>query len=342
MLSPNEVLAQSKAAFGQWEQKWRDHAKENGEFYHKYLKNSHKDLLYNEAGKTFLCIAYAPSFEDNIDVLVEHKDNPAIVMGCVDKCLGDLLRHEIKPKYVFLADAGISYEQWCEPYLDQIEGIYLISNITANPKWAKGWHENGGQVYFYVNKDNIQSEEIFSQIANYKEVIPASSNVGNSVLVFSTQLLGAVEYLLVGYDYCFGKEDNYYAFNDSDKRYWMSHTIAVDGIGRIVNTSQNLLFSAKWLTDFYKGYLMIKGFQAWNCSGKGILSFPQADLRKKLEGARITKLNKEQKDRIVNDRMESVVVTEAKDLEKAVNELQVNHVIINHLSHDTLRLLEAV
>ena len=339
MLSPDEVLKQSQAAMGQWESKWKEQAKINGELYHSKFKNSHKDLLYKEAGKTFLCVAYAPSFEDNIELLKKHKDNPAIVIGCVDKCLGDMVKHGITPKYVFLADAGIDYEKWCEPYLESTKDITLVCNITTNPKWPANWK---GDVFFYVNKDNIESEKIFSEISNFHETIPASSNVGNSVLVFATQLLGADEYLLLGYDYCFGAEDNYYAFNDNDKRYWMSHTIAIDNIGRVVNTSQNLLFSARWLSDFYTGYLMKKGIRAFNCSGKGILHFPQCSLKAKLDGAGIRKLTKENKQQIINARMKSVVVQTPEDLTDAIEKLNVNHAVINHLDQQTIELLEAI
>ncbi len=338
-LSPEEVLKQSRAALGQWEEKWKEQARINGELYHSKLKNSHKELLHTEAGKTFLCIAHGPSLEDNIDLLKEYKDNPAIVIGCVDKCFGDLVLNGIQPKYVFLADAGISYEDWCEPYLEHTKDSILMCNITTNPKWPANWK---GKIYFYLNKDNIESEKIFGEVANFHETVPASSNVGNSVLVISTQLLGADEYLLLGYDYSFGDGDNYYAFKDSNKRWWMSHSIAVDNIGRVVNTSQNLLFSARWLTDFYTGFMLPQGMRAFNCSGKGILHFPQADLKSKLDGAKVRKLSSQEKQNIVQTKLQSRIVQTPEELNDAVENLNVNHVVINYLDDATINLLEAI
>ncbi|MHA1866630.1 MAG: 6-hydroxymethylpterin diphosphokinase MptE-like protein, partial [Candidatus Heimdallarchaeaceae archaeon] len=145
ILTPEEVLAQSKNAFNQWENIWREHAKRNGEWYRK-LQTSHQDLLFCGIGKTLLCIGFAPSFEDKIDIIKKYKTD-AIDIACVDKAYGVLLDNNIKPDFVFIADAGISYERWCEPWVEKTYDITLIANITSNPKWVENWR---GPIYFYV------------------------------------------------------------------------------------------------------------------------------------------------------------------------------------------------
>jgi len=293
-LSEQEVLAQSRAAMAQWQQTWDANSAENGKRY-KADGNSHQDLLFAGAGKTMLCIGLGPSFEHKIDIIKKYcVDNPAVEIGCVDKAFGLLLDHGVKAKYVFIADAGIGPE-WIEPYMDKTEGVNLIANVNANPAWTLPWK---GKVYFFVNKDNIQTEVRYSGISGCYEQIPASSNVGNTVLVFSTQILGYDQYILVGYDYCWYDSDNYYAFNDSVKRYWMRHMTIIDPFGNIGNTSQNLYFSARWLKDFHDIQLKHHRIKAYNCSGQGVLEIPLASLERKLKSAKVRNMSDNEKQRI--------------------------------------------
>lgn len=333
MLSEQEVLNQSRSAFRQWGETWDKHARINGEI-HKEQGTSHRDLLYSGAGKTALCIANGPSFEDKIGMIKKYEDNIDII--CVDKCFGKLLENGIKPKYVFLADAGISYEKYCKPY--DTSGICLITNVTANVEWTQNWE---GKIYFYVNKDNIKTEERYSAISGCYDSIPASSNVGNSVVVFSTQIMGYDKYILLGYDYCWGPEDKYYAFEDNDKRYWMSHINMIDKIGRLVYTSNNLVFSARWMGDFVNNVLRPRGIKIVDCSGKGILSMQTGDLEKHLGDAEIRKLNDLDKQRIVKSRMEQEIIRsdtpdKSKLLNDALKNLTVTDIIINYIPDEVV------
>lgn len=327
-LTPDEVLAQSRAAYGQWAPQWREHARINGE---KYKKdgNSQQDLLFIGAGKSLVCIANGSSLEDHIETL--QNKNEAVDIVCCDKVLGNLLDHQIKPQYVILADANISYKDWLEPWVDQTEDIILISSICANPEWTLNWK---GPVFFYVNKDNIESEKEFSQISGCHEFIPASSNVGNTVVVFSVQIFGYDEYLLIGYDYGWGDNDNYYAFTDGVKRHWMKHAHGVDCRGEIVNTSQNLIFSSRWLSDYFMSMSQQMGVRIYNCSGRGILNMPPANLKRKLKIAKYRELSTQEKDMIINKRMKTIVINKDEGTTKLNEVLQtknVAQVIVNYL-----------
>lgn len=336
-LSKKEVLEQSRSAMDQWGPTWAEHAKQNGELYKK-IGTSHKDLLFNGAGRSLLCIANAPSFKNNIDLLVKYKDTTKVDIACVDKCMSMLLDNGIKPLYVFIADAGISYEDWCEPYIEHTEDIVLISNITANPKWAANWK---GPVFFHVNKDNIESEKIYMEISGCMEIIPASSNVGNTVIVFSTQVLGYDSYCLLGYDLCWGDDEDYYATGDSVKRHWMKHLAIVDNIGRLVNTSQNLFFSARWLQDFYD--FQAGRMRIYNCSGQGLLNIPKLSLEKVLNGATVRKLDDKEKEKIIQARMCQIVVTKdggPNELNEVIKNTNVATVVVNHIPQEVIEWLE--
>jgi hypothetical protein len=329
MLGMNEVLDQSKAAYGQWKDTWDKHAIKNGKLLKK-LGTSQQDILFIGAGRTLICCATGPSFFDQIEDLKIKND--AIDIACVDKCFGTLLDHDIKPEYVFIADAGIDYEKWCKPWIDKTKDIILFANVTANTEWTHNWK---GPIYFYVNKDNIETEKIYSKLSGCYELIPASSNVGNTVVVFAKQNFCYDEYLLMGYDFCWGDDDYYYAFEDNNKRYWMGHAIATDGEGRLIKTSQNLLFSARWLSDFY--LMNIKNIpktKLFKTSMKGILAMPYRNLKKVIKTIKERELSEQEKNIILQKRIKKVSLF-AKDgeekLKQLVKELAVAQVDIYHV-----------
>ena len=205
MLKPDEVMAQSKAAMAQWGPTWESHATKNGELFRK-LGHTHKELLFKGAGKIIVVVGMGPSLEHQIETLKKYHDNPAVEIMCVDKAMGFLLKHGIKPDYVNIADAGIDYERWCKPYIEQTRDINLICNMTANPEWSHNWRYNQekNNIWFYINRDNIQSEKIYSAISGCNDMIHAGSNVGNSCVIFSASVLAHEEILLLGFDFGLG------------------------------------------------------------------------------------------------------------------------------------------
>ena len=248
-LSAKEILNQSNNTLGQWLPLWEAQARENSETI-KRSGTSHKDLVMRGTGKTLICVAMGASLEKHIGTLKEYSRTPGLEIACVDKAFSVLMENGITPDYVFIADGKVSYEKYCEPWIDKTEHINLISNATANPKWGANWK---GKTYWYVNKDNIKSEVTLADISGCHECIPASSNVGNTVVVFALQVLNYDRYLLVGYDFCWSADGNYYAYDwAEDKRAYMRHMDIVSSDCQMVHSSQNLQFSARWLTDFLR------------------------------------------------------------------------------------------
>ena len=335
-LSEKEVLEQSRSAFRQWCDVWDSHAVRNGETM-RARGITQKQLAFVGAGKTLLCIANGPSFEQHMDIIKRYQNN--VDIACVDKCFPALMNNGIKPNYVFLADAGMDYAKYAEPY-DQTD-VLLICNVTSNPEWAEKW---AGPVSFYVNKDNIKTEERYSKISGCTEMIPASSNVGNSVIVFGTQVFGYDEYLLTGYDYCWFSDSNYYAFEDSVKRYWMNHLSIIDCNGDIASTSQNLLFSARWMGDFYANVATRFGLRMFNCSGRGILTMPRGNLERRLKRATRRALTADEHSNIVRSKIAQVVITsnmpdKQERLNQALSKLAVTDVIINYIPPEAMAWL---
>ena len=164
--------------------------------------------------------------------------------------------------------------------------------------------------------------------------------MGNTVVVFAAQVLGYDEYLLLGYDYCWGDKDNYYAFKDSEKRYRMKHINLVDLSGRLVNTSQNLLFSSRWLSDYYSKILRHQT-RIYNCSGQGILRIPEANLIKKLKNAKIRQLHPVEKHNIMQSKKKQKEINSntpenEKKLLNILKTYNIANIIINYIPQEAI------
>lgn len=279
ILTVKEVEQQSNEVFGQFGEKWKKYARINVRLPHE----SSEALMNCGVGKYMVCAAMGESLEEKIEVLRKYRYKYDIVT--CDKGFGVLMENGIKPDFVMICDSNIPF-RWLEKYIDDTEGIKLLCTPYANIEWTTVWK---GKRYYYVSKDAIQTEAIFQEIFGEEtRIIPASSNVSNAMLVYFLTLdgsqpinWGAYErYFLVGYDYGWRPTGKYYAFSDpKPKRYYMSHRTMLDINHDPFFSSENLIFSAKWMYS----YLSVFKSPVMNCSNRGILDITRyADLEKEL------------------------------------------------------------
>lgn len=281
-LSYKDVKKQSQAVFNQFGQsKWIPFAKENARHPNRRDPNELRNI---GAGRTLVSVAMGASLESRVDTIKKYRGK-ADIITC-DKGFRELMARGIKPDYVMLCDCNILWPKW-GPKEEDTEGVALIATPYANVTWTRRWR---GPVYFYVNRDAIDSQDTFLEIMGPKtRTIPASSNVSNAQFVFMTgadeKSLGAnfsgyEKFLLVGYDYCYRPDQNYYAWaNPKPKRFYMNHETMLDTDGRLVFSSSNLIFSARWLRQYIQTYRL----HAVNCNEGGLLEIPRGDLQKELE-----------------------------------------------------------
>lgn len=267
MLDYKAVKHQSQEVFKNFEKKWKAHSEINCK-----LSFEHPDKFRNIGlGKNMVFVAMGASLEKDIESLAKYQDRVDIM--CCDKAFGKLMEHGIKPKYVMLADANVSLE-WAKKWIDHTGDVCLISTVYANPEWTTAWK---GPRTFYINKDAIGSEKNFMPMWGDKmRIIPASSNVSNAMVVFMLgcddnlriNYAGYQNYYLTGFDYSWEPDGNYYAFeNPIAKRHYMNHRTFIDGQKNICHTSENLIFSAKWLMQYIDTFKI----PVVNCSGRGLL-----------------------------------------------------------------------
>jgi hypothetical protein len=267
-MNEDMIRAQSEAAYKQWAPQWRAQA----EAHKNYPMKSLLDLENIGVGKAVLCVANGYSFEENIETIKKYQHNVDI-MAC-DKTMGHLLDHGITPKYVMVCDANVDFERYCEKWKDQLTGTILLANVCGNPKWAK---ENWKDVYFFINKDILESEKEFAQISGCQNFIPAGTNVSNAMVVMLTQsdnsgrknFFGYDKILLIGYDYSWRFDGKYYAFNeDGDgKDNYMRHIYTTTSDASFAYTSGNLAFSAQWFEMYIRSF----NLPVVQCSPKSIL-----------------------------------------------------------------------
>lgn len=280
-LTSDDIRKQSLTVWNtQGEKIWIPNATENA----KLERRDPTELEHSGIGKYCVLVAMGPSLEENIDTLKKYRDKVDIV--CCDKAFVPLMDHGIKPNFVMTADASIPYK-YIETRRRDTEGVCLIATPYANPVWTSMWK---GPRYFYVNQDAIESERFFKPILkNRYRTIPASSNISNAMLVFWTECNltknanwgGYESYLLVGYDYAWEPAGNYYAWdNPIPKRYYMNHMTAIDYTRKVIFSSANLEFSAKWMIDYIAAF----NLPVVNCSNRGLLSISsQSNLEEELK-----------------------------------------------------------
>lgn len=280
VLSGEDVRKQSEQVFSQFGNKWKLFAR----FNNKLERKNVNELRNTGIGKYLLMVAMGESLEGHIEMIKKYRDRFDICT--CDKGFGTLLEHGIKADYVVICDCNIPF-RWFKKYVDQTEGVKLISTLYASPRWTSRWK---GDKYFFVNRDAIKTEKNFVGYFKPEELrtIPAGSNVSNAMVCFWTgsdenqnvNWGGYEKYILTGYDYSWRHDGNYYAFaNPTPKRYYMNHHTIVDIAGTQCLSSTNLMFSAKWLYS----YVTTFGLPVVNCSGRGILDINKADMKETLE-----------------------------------------------------------
>jgi len=269
MPTTEEVTKQSESAYNQWCVQWREHAKYNS----KHEMKSFNDFSNTGVGKPCLLVANGYSFEKYLEYIPKDVD-----IMCCDKTLGHLIKRGIKPKYCMIADANVDEKEYLLPYKDQLQDTYAFINVCGNTKWPELGNWKG--VYFFVNKDVLHSELEFSKLSGCTNMIAAGTNVSNGMLISLTQCddhgprnaFGYDCYLLIGYDYSWRYGGKYYAFDNegNGKSNYMRHINLYDNKNNYCYTSNNLLFSAKWLDQYIKTY----NLPVVQCSEETILSLP--------------------------------------------------------------------
>lgn len=270
MMNQSAIYKQSINAYNQWKHLWRA----NATFHKDFEMKSLDDFEFNGVGKACVLVANGYTYEKNIETLKKHQDNVDII-AC-DKTIGSLIDNGITPDYCIVCDASVNYEKYLKPWKDKLSNTVLFSNVCGNTEWTNidGWKDR----YFFINRDVLKSEVEFEKLSGCPNAIPAGTNVSNAMIVFMTQsdndgrknFFGYDKILLIGFDYCWMPDGNYYAFDKygDGKSNYMRHCYVRANNGEYAYTSSNLLFSAQW----GQKYITTFGLPAIQCGEESILT----------------------------------------------------------------------
>jgi len=270
-MNDQSIRAQSNAAYKQWAEQWRKHAAIHSSFEQKPLHNFENTGV----GRTVLCVANGYSFEEEIETIKRNQHNVDIL--CCDKTLGHLLDNGIVPAFCMVCDANVDFSKYMEKWKDQLSKTVLFINVCANPEWSR--NGNWKDIYFFVNKDIIDSHLEFSKLSGSKNFLPAGTNVSNAMVILLTQsdndgrknFFGYDKIALIGYDYSWKFSGKYYAFDKDGggKDKYMRHAYLVSGTGEFCYTSGNLTFSRDWLHK----YVTTFNLPVVQCAKDSVLQF---------------------------------------------------------------------
>ena len=155
---------------------------------------------------------------------------------------------------------------------------------------------------FYVNKDGIRTHKIFEEHFNYDELkgereaflLPAATNVANTAYIIASLLLEYRNIFLCGFDYSFDIGGQYYGtatYNDlhrdnkKTKKKFDNHITILGIDNKLTQTSNSMVFSAKWLMGAIHGITKAKKINTVNLTGRGILQIPLQAKIKEVENA---------------------------------------------------------
>lgn len=255
-MNKEQIIAHSKAAYGQWAKQWRENAHQHKGF----TDGSFEDFRHSGIGKAALLVANGYSFEENIETIKKYKDNVDVI-AC-DKTLGHLLDHGIEPYICIVCDANVSFEKYLAKWKDKLQNTILFNNVCGNPRWTK--EGNWKKIYTFVNEDVLGSEKEFMAISGCKNKVTAGTNVSNMMIVLMVQannqrnqnLFSYDKLILIGFDYSWRHDGGYYAFdyNGDGKRFYMRHSIALANGGKLIYSSNNLSASASWAKLYVENF----------------------------------------------------------------------------------------
>lgn len=320
-IDDNSTRVQSLAAYNQWCVQWREHAK----IHSKYPMKNFNDFVNIGVGKAVVAVANGASLESEIEIIKEYQDNIDIL--CCDKTLGHLISNGIRPTYCIVCDANVDYEKYLKPFENELKDTILFTNVCANPLWTdKEWKDR----YFFVNKDVLNSEIEFSKISGCKNIIVAGTNVSNAMIILLTQcnekgrdnFFGYDKIILVGFDYCWTANGNYYAFDKrgNGKHNYMRHLTSITNDGSYCYTSSNLEYSCSWLAKYFNVY---KNF-IFQTSKKSILNLGKTYNLKDIIGYNYKSFDRENLQNLT--RLKQLAIKQLKEIDTQISTIAKDHV----------------
>jgi hypothetical protein len=233
------------------------------------------DFFEKGAGKAAIIIGASPALTRQIDQLKElQKDSDFILIG-ISAGIRYLLQNGIRPDYTFISDSSDKMLQWFEG-IEDVSGMWLCADITANLKAVDLWREKGGKVKYHAVYSAIKSldhkiAKWYRPLNGTGDFLPSLSSQYNSAVTFAFQVLNSEVLIFVGNELSFpsadGKKDRYYVDRADEKDHWIRKP-HIDIYGKAVYTTF-MFYQMKLVLEDYLGRISGAGY-FFNATEAGI------------------------------------------------------------------------
>lgn len=235
--------------------RWFENLNEN----HKNYKEhgwAAQALQGKHQGKTAVMLGASPAVTKQFDLLKNLQHDPDFVMVGITSGLENLLKNDIKPKYVMVADASPRLKRFWENIdMAQTKDITLIANICANPEIIKLWKGDVKFVALWTNIEKLDKkiQKKYQPTNGTGDMFPSLSSQYNFGTAFSYLVLECPIIIFVGNELSFpsddSEKDTYYPDRKDHKDKWKRGT-HIDIYGKTVYTIYMFLALKYALEDF--------------------------------------------------------------------------------------------
>lgn len=230
-----------------------------------------EDLMDAHKGKTSILLGASPAIRKQIEDIKELQQDPDFVLIGISSGLQYLFDNDIKPKYVFIADADPMVKRFWETLdYSKTRDITLISNISTTPELIRKWQ---GPLKFLgiwttIKKLDHKFRKWFPNMNGNNEFFFGLMSQYNTAAAMAFTVFGTKILIFVGNEFGFkDREATYYA-DRSDLKDKFIRKPHIDIYGNVYYTNYGLL-SLKLILEDFLGKLAGDGW-FFNCTEAGI------------------------------------------------------------------------
>jgi hypothetical protein len=255
---------------GYYERLWLENAKANKLLIKRYgwaseaLQGKHK-------GKTSVLLGASPAIKKQIGKLKALREDPDFIFMGVSSGLEFLLKNDLHPHYMMVADADPETERfWLNVDFEQTKDITLIANICTHPYILSKWK---GDIKFLaiwttIKKLDRKFAKWFAPIngcGHYFAGLLSQYNTGVAVVytILETEIV-----IFVGNEFSFQTEKETYYVDRKDLKDKWGRKPHIDIYGKTVYTN-HMLMSLKITLEDFIGKISGLGWFL-NCTEAGI------------------------------------------------------------------------
>lgn len=222
--------------------------------------------------KATVVMGASPAINKQIPQLKALQDDPDFILIAVSSLMKLLCEHDIKPKFVFIAEVREVVLQWFEGVTEEwMQGVTLIVDTHTNPRVMDVWKGDIKFLGTYSVMKNLdkKTRKWMYPINGIDRFFPALGAQHGSATAFSSIVLESPVTIFVGSEFGFPSDDpkdRYYANRDDSKDHF-SRQPHTDIYGGVSYTTFVLLQNKYVLEDWcgkMPGYF-------FNCTEAGIL-----------------------------------------------------------------------